>query len=298
MGTDVSGAPRLGRVGIWSFELRYGDTAATRDAAAELESLGYSTLWAPGGVGGAVFDDCERLLAATEHVPVATGILNLWYHSIHETCDGHARVTTAYPGRFVLGIGVSHSALVDSHEHGRYAKPLEVTRSFLDDIDASVPTVPKHERVLAALGPKMLELSRDRTAGAHPYLVPPEHTESAREILGPGALLAPEQHVVLETDPATAREVARGSLALYLTLANYQNSWRRAGFTEDDIRAPGSDRLVDSIVAWGDEAFIARRVQEHLDAGADHVCIQVATAQGKSEMPLDEWRALAPALII
>lgn len=297
MGTDASGAPRLGRVGIWSFELRYGDVAAIGDAAAELESLGYSTLWVPGGVGGAVFDDCERLLAATERLPVATGILNLWYHSIQETCDGHARVTTAYPGRFVLGIGVSHAVLVDSQEPGQFAKPMEVTRAFLDDIDAHVPSVPKGERVLAALGPKMLELARDRTAGAHPYLVPPEHTKSAREILGPGALLAPEQHVVLETDPATAREVARESLALYLTLANYQNSWRRAGFTEDDVRAPGSDRLVDAIVAWGDEAAIARRVQEHLDAGADHVCIQVAKAQSTSEMPLDAWRALAPALV-
>ena len=245
-------------VGIWSFELRYGDAAAIRDAAAELESLGYTALWVPGGIGGAVFEDCENILGATEHVPVATGILNLWMHSIQETCEGHARVTTAYPDRFLLGIGVSHAALVDGQEPGRYAKPLAVTRTYLDEIDATTPTVPVNERALAALGPKMLELSRDRSAGAHPYLVPPEHTSFAREVLGDGVLLAPEQHVVLETDPEKARAIARESLAIYMTLPNYVNNWRRFGFTDDDVSGAGSDRLVDAIVAWGDEAAIAR----------------------------------------
>jgi probable F420-dependent oxidoreductase len=286
----------VGRVGIWSAELRYGDAGAARDAAAELESLGYTALWVPGGVGGAVFDDCERLLGATDRVPVATGILNLWMHSIQETCDGHARVTAAYPDRFLLGIGVSHAALVDGNEPGRYAKPLAVTRAFLDEIDATTPTVPVHERVLAALGPKMLELSRDRSAGAHPYLVPPEHTSFARGVLGEGALLAPEQHVVLESDPAKARALARTSLAIYMTLPNYVNSWRRFGFTEDDVSGDGSDRLVDAIVAWGDEDAIASRVREHLDAGADHVCVQVAS-EARAEMPLGAWRRLAHALL-
>jgi probable F420-dependent oxidoreductase len=286
----------IGQVGIWSFELRYGDAGKIRAAAAELESLGYTALWVPGGIGGAVFDECENLLAATERVPVATGILNLWMHSIQETCDGHARMTAAYPDRFLLGIGVSHAALIDGDEPGKYAKPLAVTRTYLDEIDATTPTVPKSERVLAALGPKMLELSRDRSAGAHPYLVPPEHTEFARDILGSNVLLAPEQHVVLETDPGKARALARSSLALYLTLPNYVNNWRRFGFTEGDVSGAGSDRLVDALVAWGDEAAIARRVRQHLDAGADHVCVQVAS-DTQGEMPLGAWRRLAPALL-
>lgn len=286
----------LGRVGIWSAELRYGDAGAARDGAAELESLGYRALWVPGGIGGAVFDDCENLLAATTSATVATGILNLWSHSVQETCDGHARVTAAYPDRFLLGIGVSHAPLVDAKEPGRYAKPLAVTRTFLDEIDAHTPTVPVNERALAALGPKMLELSRDRSAGAHPYLVPPEHTSFARNILGVGALLAPEQHVVLETDPEKARAVARASLTIYMTLPNYVNNWRRFGFTDDDVSGAGSDRLIDALVAWGDEATIARRVQEHLDAGADHVCVQVAS-DTRTEMPRESWRRLAPALL-
>jgi probable F420-dependent oxidoreductase len=286
----------LGRVGIWSAELRYGDAGAAHDAAAELESLGYGALWVPGGVGGEVFDDCENLLGATERVPVATGILNLWMHSIQETCDGHARVTAAYPDRFLLGIGVSHDALVDATEPGRYAKPLAVTREFLDEIDAATPAVPVRERVLAALGPKMLELSRDRSAGAHPYLVPPEHTAFARDILGKDSLLAPEQHVVLETDPEKARATARASLAIYMTLPNYVNNWRRFGFTDADVEGAGSDRLIDAIVAWGDEAAIAERVQEHFDAGADHVCVQVAS-EFRTEMPLDMWRRLGAALL-
>jgi probable F420-dependent oxidoreductase len=286
----------LGRVGIWSGELRYGDAGAAHDAAAELESLGYGALWVPGGIGGAVFDDCENLLSATQRVPVATGILNLWMHSIQDTCEGHARVTAAYPDRFLLGIGVSHDALVDATEPGRYAKPLTVTREFLDEIDAATPTVPVHERALAALGPKMLELSRDRSAGAHPYLVPPEHTAFARDILGKDSLLAPEQHVVLETDPEKARATARASLAIYMTLPNYVNNWRRFGFTDDDVEGAGSDRLLDAIVAWGDEAAIAKRVQAHFDAGADHVCVQVAR-EFRPDMPLDEWRRLGPALL-
>ena len=286
----------IGTLGVWSAELRYGDASAARDAAAELESLGYTALWVPGGIGGAVFDDCENLLGATERVPVATGILNLWMHSIRETCDGHARVTAAFPDRFLLGIGVSHAALVDANEPGKYVKPLAVTRTFLDEIDATTPTVPRDQRVLAALGPKMLELSRDRSAGAHPYLTSPDHTAFARDILGSGPLLAPEQHVVLETDPEQARALARASLAIYMTLPNYVNNWRRFGFTEDDVSGAGSDRLVDALVAWGDEAAIANRVRQHLDAGADHVCVQIAS-ESRAELPLSAWRQLAPALL-
>ena len=283
--------------GIWSGALRYGDRDAARDAAAELETLGYSALWVPGGVGGDVFGDCRALLDATQRVTVATGILNLWMHEPDEVTAGHGALTSAHPGRFLLGIGVSHSALVDRDEAGRYAKPLDVTRDYLDRLDAATPPVPVAERALAALGPKMLELARDRTRGAHPYLANPTHTHFARDVLGVGPLLMPEQPVVLETDAGTARDLARAHFTIYLTLPNYVNNLRRVGFTDDDFRDGGSDRLIDGVIAWGDEAAIARRVKEHFDAGADHVCIQVVTPRGIQNLPLEQWRALAPALV-
>jgi probable F420-dependent oxidoreductase len=293
---------QLTGTGVWSGQLRFGDAGEKCEAATELEALGYSAIWLPGGAGGAVFDDCRALLEVTEHVPLATGILNLWMHTPEETAAGHAEVTGAFPGRFLLGIGISHGPLLEMlGQADRYQKPLATTRAFLDDLDAATPPVPVAERALAALGPKMLELARDRTAGAHPYLVVPEHTRSAREILGPDALLAPEQAVFLGTDPAAARAAARNHLQIYLNLPNYTNNWMRWGFTADDLVDGGSDRLCDAMVAWGDEETIARRVREHHDAGADHVCIQAVTApdagpDAAAAMPLDAWRALAPAL--
>jgi probable F420-dependent oxidoreductase len=283
--------------GVWSGGLRFGDRAAARDAAAELESLGFEAIWVPGGVGGDVFGDCTALLEATQRVAVATGILNLWMHTAAEVATGHADLTAAFPERFLLGIGVSHSALVDRDEPGRYQRPIAVTRAYLDELDAASPPVPANERALAALGPKMLELARDRTRGAHPYLANPQHTRYAREVLGAGPLLMPEQPVVLERDPETARELARQHFTIYLTLPNYVNNLKRIGFTDDDVRDGGSDRLVDGIVAWGDEAAIARRVREHFDAGADHVCVQVVTPRSAQQLPLEQWRALAPALV-
>jgi probable F420-dependent oxidoreductase len=287
----------LSGTGVWSGALRYGDRGDIDNAAAELEGLGYSAIWVPGGAGGDIFGDCSALLEATERVTVATGILNIWMHEAQEVAEGHAALTAAHPGRFLLGLGVSHSALVDREEEGRYRKPMAVTKAYLDALDAATPPVPVEERALAALGPRMLELSRDRTRGAHPYLANPEHTRFAREVLGDGPLLMPEQPVVLETDPATARELARGHFTIYLSLPNYLNNLRRLGFTDDDFADGGSDRLIDGIIAWGDEAAIARRVQEHFDAGADHVCIQVVTPRGFQELPREQWRALAPALV-
>jgi probable F420-dependent oxidoreductase len=289
---------QLSGVGIWSSELRYSGTESERaERAAELEALGYSALWVPGGAGGAVLDDCRRLLDGTDHVPVATGILNLWMHEPADVATGPAALTAAHPGRFLLGVGVSHSLLVDATEPGTYARPLATTREYLDALDAASPPVPRAERVLAALGPKMLELARDRSAGAHPYLVTPEHAAVARSVLGADRWLLPEQAVVLDTDPTRARAIARQGLSVYFSWPNYTNNWKRLGFTEDDIADGGTDRLVDSLVAWGDEATIARRVQEHFDAGADHVCIQVVTdAPRGSGFPRDEWLALAPAL--
>ncbi|MET0627308.1 MAG: LLM class F420-dependent oxidoreductase [Acidimicrobiia bacterium] len=289
----------LAGVGVWSGALRYGDAGEIAEAAAELESLGYSAVWLPGGAGGDLFNDCRRVLDATSRVTVATGILNLWMHEPGDVATGHSALIGAFPDRFLLGIGVSHSLLVDRKEPGRYARPLAVTREYLDALDAADPPVPPGERVLAALGPKMLELSRDRAAGAHPYLANPEHSAFARDVLGPGPLLLPEQPVVLETDPVKAREAARAHFTVYLQLPNYTNNLRRLGYTDDDFADGGSDRLLDGVVAWGDEAAIARRVQAHLDAGADHVCIQVVTGApgGMTAMPREQWRALAPALV-
>ena len=287
--------------GIWSGQLRFGDAGERAEAAAELEELGYTALWIPGGVGGAVFDDCRVLLEATSRVPVATGILNLWMHTPEETATGHAALTADFPDRFMLGLGVSHAPLIDQNAPGRYARPLQVTREYLDALDGTTPPVPAGERCLAALGPRMLELARDRSAGAHPYLVHPDHTRFAREVMGDGVLLAPEQHVVLETDPEVARATARQHLGIYRGLPNYTNNWKRFGLTDDDLADEGSDRLVDMVVAWGDEDAIARRVREHFDAGADHVCIQVLSdtrspLNPASAFPWDGWRRLAPAL--
>jgi probable F420-dependent oxidoreductase len=286
----------LGGTGVWSGALRYGDRAAIVDAAAELESLGYSALWAPGGIGGDVFGDCDVLLGATQRVVVATGILNLWMHEPADVATGHTELTARYPGRFLLGIGVSHGPLIDRVKPGGYQQPMAATTAFLDAIDGATPPVPRDERALAALGPRMLELARDRTRGAHPYLATPEHTRFARGVLGDGPLLMPEQPVALETDPVAARELARQHFTVYLGLPNYLNNLRRIGFTDDDFADGGSDRLLDGVVAWGDEAAIARRVREHVDAGADHVCIQVISAAGMQSLPLDAWRTLAPAL--
>jgi len=286
----------LGAVGVWSAALRYGDRGEAVVAARELEELGYGTLWVPGGAGGDVFDAAGALLDATSRVTVATGIVNLWMHSPSETAGAHARLTEAHPDRFLLGIGVSHAPLVDAQEPGRYRAPLAAMRDYLDALDRADPAVPVDERALAALGPRMLELARDRSLGAHPYLVTPDHTRQARTVLGEGPVLAPEQAVVLDTDPAAAREVARAHLAIYLGLPNYVNNLLRLGFDERDVQDGGSDRLVDGLVAWGDERAIARRVADHRAAGADHVCVQVLSTDLR-EPSRSAWRALAAVLV-
>jgi probable F420-dependent oxidoreductase len=286
--------PPLTGTGIWSAPLRYGDPAAAADAGAELESLGYTALWLP-DVGGDLFAAVENLLQVTAATVIASGILNIWVHEPAESAAEHARLTAAYGDRFLAGLGVSHQAFVDRAEAGRYRQPLARMREYLDGLDAAPVPLPVESRVLAALRPKMLELARDRTAGAHPYLVTPEHTAIARAALGPDAQLLPEQAVVLEIDPERARALARLHLATYLTLPNYAGNWQRLGFTEDDIADGGSDRLVDALVAWGDEATIAARVDEHRAAGADHVCIQVL-GDDLFALPLDDYRRLAPVL--
>jgi probable F420-dependent oxidoreductase len=279
-------------IGVWSSGLRWGDPAEAVDAAAELEKLGYTALWVP-DVGGDVFGAVERLMAATTTTIIATGILNLWMHPAEETADGHARLIARYGDRFLLGIGVSHAEVVDAVEPGRYAKPVAATTSFLDALDASPRPPASSTRVLAALGPKMLELARTRAAGTHPYNVTPQHTAFARNALGPSGLVLPEQAVLLTTDADQARARGRQHLARHMTMPNYTNNWRRLGFGDEDFAAGGSTRLIDALVAWGDEDAIRARVREHFDAGANHVCVQVL---GEGLFPRTLWRELAPAL--
>jgi probable F420-dependent oxidoreductase len=285
----------LGRVGIWSGQLRRADPSAISEAAAELDELGFGAIWIPGGFGGDVFGDAARLLDATTRATVATGILNVWMHTPEETAIGHAALTAAHPGRFLLGLGVSHEPAVTSSGQV-YARPLAKMREYLDALDVTGPPVPAAERMLAALGPRMLELARDRTAGAHPYLVTSDHTAAAREVLGTGPLLATEVMVVLDDDAQRARAVARQHLSRYMVLPNYTNNFLRYGFEDDDLLDGGSDRLVDGLIAWGHLDAIAARVGEHHDAGADHVCIQVLQADAAA-LPLDAWRRLADAVL-
>jgi probable F420-dependent oxidoreductase len=276
----------LGRIGVWSRGLRYhADRAAAEAAASELEALGYGAVWLP-DTGGDVLGAVAGVLGATESIAVATGILNIWMHEAADVARGVDALARDHPGRFVLGLGASHGSIVGE----RYSRPLAAMRAYLDELDAADPHVPPNRRVLAALGPRMLELARERAAGAHPYLVTPEHTRRARTILGADRVLAVEQSVAVATD---GLEQARAFVADYLALPNYGANLRRLGYGDDDLRP--SDRLVRDLVAFGDEEAIAARVREHLDAGADHVCIQVIGA--RDGLALDQWRRLAPALI-
>ncbi|CAN3129852.1 LLM class F420-dependent oxidoreductase [Mycobacterium sp. smrl_JER01] len=285
---------KLSGVGLWSSQLRYGNPDEAAEAAAELDGLGFAALWIP-DVGGPVLDSVDNLLSATEKTVIATGILNLWMHEPADVAARYATLTETHGERFLLGIGVSHAPLIDSKEPGLYRKPLAATRTFLDGIDASPQPVPPGNRVLAALGPKMLELSATRAGGAHPYLSTPEHTRQARELLGPDPLLLPEQTALLTDDRDHARQIGTEWLRAYLALPNYANNLLRLGFTEDDLSSV-SDRLFDALIAWGDEDAVRSRVQDHLDAGADHVCVQVLTADAR-EFPREQWRRLAAALL-
>ena len=284
----------LSGVGIWSSQLRYGNADESAEAAAELDELGFTALWIP-DVGGPVFDSVAHLLESTKHTVIATGILNLWMHEPSDVAASYASLTTSHGERFLLGIGVSHAPLIDSNEPGRYRKPLAATRSFLDALDAAEQPVPAENRVLAALGPKMLELAATRARGAHPYLVTPDHTRQAREVLGDGPLLLPEQAVLLTDNRDQARAVGTDWLRAYLALPNYVNNLLRSGFTRDELDSV-SDRLFDAIIAWGDEDAIVRRVDEHKQAGADHVCVQALPADAR-EFPRAQWRRLAAALL-
>lgn len=279
-------------VGVWSSQLRYSDPSEAAEAAAELDDLGFKALWIP-DVGGPVFDAVANLLAATTRTVIATGILNLWMHSPNDVAESYSALTAQHGDRFLLGIGVSHAPLIDAGEPGRYRKPLSATSSFLDGLDAAQRPVPAERRVLAALGPKMLELSASRARGAHPYLVTPDHTAAARATLGEGPLLLPEQTVILTDSADEARGIGTDWLRAYLALPNYANNLLRSGFSEEDVTQV-SDRLFDAIIAWGDEGAVMRRVAQHRAAGADHVCVQVLLADPRA-FPREQWRRIAAA---
>ncbi len=276
----------LSGIGVWSGELRFGDPGEIAASAAELEALGYTALWIP-DIGGPVLDALDILLGATTTATAATGILNIWKQEPADIGTWWAGLSDDHRARIMLGLGVSHGPLIGE----TWGKPLATMNAFLDQLDDV--SVPAERRCLAALGPKMLDLSRRRSDGAHPYLVTPEHTATAREILGSGGLYV-EQGVVLSTDPEVARTAARGALEHYCLLPNYVNNWKRLGFTDDDVDTR-SDRLIDALFAWGDDTAIRERVEAHRQAGADHVCIQAVGVPGMSAQ--DTWRALAPALL-
>lgn len=280
----------LGRFGVWWSGSWHDADDRDLNVAAELESLGYGTLWSSGGYQPELMPRFGELLAATEHVTVASGIHSIWVSEPASVAPAVLDLEQRFEGRFLFGIGASHSVVVSD-----YRRPYSRTVEYLDALDALEQPVPPAQRMLAALGPRMLELARERTVGAHPYFVPVEHTAYAREALGPGPVLAPEVAVVLENDRETALRLAREYASIYLPLPNYTNNLRRFGFTDDDIEGGGSDRLIEAVIPWGDAEAIAERVRAHLEAGADHVCVQVVADFFK--FPLAQYRELAPALL-
>jgi probable F420-dependent oxidoreductase len=274
--------PDLGRFGVF-----LPTRSITPDLAAKIEALGYGAVWI-GGSPDAELAWVDPALAQTSSLQVATGIVNIWSAPAPEVADSFARIEGAHPGRFLLGVGVGH------REHTEeYVKPYDALVGYLDALDAAM--VPTSRRVLAALGPRVLRLAAERSAGAHPYLTTPEHTAKARELVGGSVFLAPEHKVVLTTDPGEARAIGRQTAERYLALSNYVNNLQRLGFTQDDVRSPGSDKLIDAVVAHGTPEAIARRLGEHCAAGADHVAIQVL-GTGNEEALLSALSKLAGPL--
>jgi probable F420-dependent oxidoreductase len=288
-----------GEVGLWSSDLNSLPASQAREAVAEIEELGYAALWFGEALGREAFTNSSMLLSATSRLVVATGIANIFVRDAWATNAAAKTLAGVYPHRFVLGLGVSHRPLVEMRGHD-YRSPLSTMRAYLKDMREAqfVAAQPENDPpwLLAALGPKMLELSRDLADGAHPYLVTPQHTAEAREILGDGPLLAVEQAVAPTMDRKEALRLARSHLSRYLQLPNYRNSWLRQGFQEEDLSGDGSERLAEGLVAWGSESDIRERVIEHLSAGADQVCVQVVT-DGPAGGLMERWRSLAPALL-
>lgn len=283
----------LGKYGIWTSAFWKSDHEVIRRGAAVIEDLGFGTVWVPSSRD--IFDRCRAMLESTSHLVAATGIASIWHHDPDEIAAAYNALERDYPGRFLLGLGVSHAISVNTETPGRFEKPITRMKAYLDALDAADPPVPASRRVLAALRPQMLALARDRAAGAHPYLVTPQHTAEARGILGAGRILAVEQPAVLERDPDRARRLARAHLAYYALRENYVNSWKHLGFTDEDAKSGPSDRLVDALVAWGDDTAIRDRLDAHFAAGATHVCVQVVE-QDEAALPVEGWTRLAGIL--
>ena len=287
----------LGRIGLWTADFDLQPMSKAQEAIAQVEEMGYGAVWVPEAVIREPFASTALLLSATKKLVLGTGIASLHARTAQTMQAGWKTLTEAFPDRFLLGIGVSHAPMVQGVHKGNYDKPYSTMVEYLDAMDKGIffgaaPTTAP-QRVLAALGPKMLKLAAERGAGAHPYFTPVEHTAFARETMGANALLAPELAVVLETDVAKAREIARKYMTTYTRLPNYTNNLKRFGFTEDEITKQ-EDRLVDAIVAWGSMDTVVAAVKGHLDAGADHVCIQVLTDK-PGTLPMREWQELADA---
>lgn len=289
-----------GTLGVWTHAGDGLDPGAAGEMAAVVEACGYSTLWFPEAVGREAFTGAGVLLAGTSTLTVATGIASIYARDAMAANAAARTLAAQYARRFVLGLGVSHRPMVEGVRGHDYSSPLEAMRAYLAAMDTALLFAAEADerpaRLLAALGPKMLELAATAADGALPYLVTPEHTSFARGVLGPEPLLCVEQAVVLGADRDEALRRARAHLAIYLGLPNYANNWRRLGFGDDDLTDGGSERLCDALVASGDEQAIARRVQAHVDAGADHVCLQVLPAEARSA-PFEEWRRLGQALV-
>ncbi|KOX03234.1 TIGR03620 family F420-dependent LLM class oxidoreductase [Micromonospora profundi] len=282
-------------VSVWQpFFLGSASRGAAIDAATELEDLGYSRLWFSGGFGENVAPRFREILDGTRRIGVASGIVSIWHSSPSEAAAFAQDAERAHPGRFLLGLGASHAVVVEG-SGTTYRKPYSRMVEYLDGLDAA--GLPPERRILAALGPRMLELSRDRSAGAHPYFVPAQHTAEARAAIGPDRLLAPEVAVVLDADAAAARATARQYTSGYLALPNYTNNLRRFGWTDEDFAAGGSDRLVDALIPWGTAEEVAAGLDKHYQAGADEVAVQVLNGGDATTFPADAFRALAAVLI-
>ena len=290
--------PDLGRIGLWTFALDVQPMAKAQEAAAEIDEMGFGTVWLPEAVGREIFSSSALILSATKNINVASGIASIAARTAHTMQSGWKTLSEAFPGRFVLALGVSHSHMVTKLHKLSYDKPYSNMVEYLDVMDkspyAGAATQAPMYRMIGALGPKMLQLSAERTAGAHPYFTTPQHTAEARALMGAKPLIAPEIAVIFETDKDKARATARKFMSTYTRLPNYANNLMRLGFTQDDVTNQ-SDRLVDEIVTWGTLDKIAARIKEHHDAGANHVCVQVLT-HDPLELPMAGWRELSALL--
>lgn len=284
-------------LGIWTAQFDFHPAGLVRDTVQELEALGYGSLWIGENVGREPISQSAILLAATERLIIATAVANIWARDPFSTVAAQHTLSEAHPERFILGLGVSHTTLVNDVRGLRYHQPLRAMTDYLTAMDQlsdryRAVRAATTTRVIGALGPRMLHLAAAQADGAHTYLVPPEHTAIARQILGPGKLLIPEQAVILERDKTRALDIGRRHIRRYLPLRNYTDNLHRLGFTTADFEHHGSDRLINALVAWGDEATIAERITQHRQAGADHVCIQVLDADLRG-LPSAQWRRLA-----